>query len=91
MPERQQPIDVPTQVPDGLLAGSIADEQHYTPGELAKKWHFSSNTIRRIFENEDGVLIRGPEESRHRRRHKSMRIPQSVAARVHRRLHERVQ
>lgn len=69
----------------------IEVEQHFTPAQLAEIWHVAPNSIRRIFENEDGVLIFGTDESRHRRRHKSMRIPQSVAARVHRRLHERVQ
>jgi hypothetical protein len=69
----------------------IEVEKHFTPAQLAEVWNVAPNTIRRVFENEDGVLIFGTEESRTRRRHKSMRIPQSVAAKVHRRLHERVQ
>lgn len=73
-----------------MSAQEIATEPHFTPKELGAIWHVASNTVRAIFENEDGVLIFGHPETRSRRRHLSMRIPASVAARVHRRLHQRV-
>jgi len=74
-----------------LSAHEIAVERHFTPQELADLWHVDSNTIRRLFADEPGVLIFGGDETRSRRRYKSMRIPQSIAGTVHRRLHERVQ
>jgi hypothetical protein len=74
-----------------MSAQEIAVEPHYTPKELGKLWHVADSTIRRLFADEPGVLIWGNEETRKRRKFISMRIPQSVAARVHRRLHERVQ
>jgi hypothetical protein len=46
----------------------IEVEQHFTPAQLAAIWKVAPNTIRHIFENEDGVLIFGTDESRHRRR-----------------------
>jgi hypothetical protein len=69
----------------------LVAERHFTPQELGELWHVDPNTIRRMFANEDGVLVFGNPERRSHRRYYSMRIPTSVAARVHRRLHERVQ
>jgi hypothetical protein len=68
------------------IPGNPALEKHYSVGELAKSWGLSANTIRRIFENESGVLEWGTEESRFRRGYKTLRIPESVMLRVHRRL-----
>jgi AraC-like DNA-binding protein len=69
---------------------TISEDQHYTPAELAAKWHFSPNTIRRLFEDEAGVmkLTAGPRSTRNvRRRHMvQLRIPARVALRVHARL-----
>jgi hypothetical protein len=73
------------------MSNELATEQHFTPTELGELWHFAPNTIREMFENEEGVLIHGNKERRSRRRYLSMRIPTSVASRVHRRLHERLQ
>jgi hypothetical protein len=64
-------------------------EKHFTVWELAELWGFSHMTIRRIFENEPGVLIIGSEETRYGRKRTTMRIPESVAVRVHRQKHTR--
>jgi hypothetical protein len=62
-------------------------ERHYSASELAALWNLSLDTIRRIFENEPGVLVLGEDKpKRNRRRYTTLRIPESVAARVHRRL-----
>lgn len=62
-------------------------ERHYSASELAALWNLSLDTIRRIFENEPGVLVLGDDRGkRNRRRYTTLRIPESVAARVHRRL-----
>lgn len=68
-------------------AGSdVALERHRTIGEIAKLWHLDYKTVRREFEGEPGVLTFGPGERRFKRSHVSMRIPESIMIRVHRRL-----
>jgi hypothetical protein len=61
-------------------------EKHFTPQELAKAWGASVQTIRQIFEREEGVLKIGRSGTRTRRRYFTLRIPESVAERVHTRL-----
>jgi len=63
--------------------------RHYSPDELAECWKLSVDSVRRLFENEPGVLIfENPEKSSARRR-RTLRIPESVAASVYRRLNTR--
>lgn len=58
-------------------------EKHYTPAELGELWNLSSDTVRRMFESESGVLVfENPERSSHRR-FRTLRIPESVATRVY--------
>ena len=70
-----------------------AHEQHYEPKELAARWGLSPTKVRRMFENEPGVLLIGEPSRRVGRKLKrsyyTMRIPHSVAERVHRRLTSR--
>ena len=61
-------------------------EKHFSPAELAEAWGLSSDTIRNIFREEPGVLKYGKTETRHRRGYITLRIPLSVAERVHRRM-----
>jgi hypothetical protein len=61
-------------------------ERHYSVTEVAKLWGLSENTIRRMFTGEPGVVEWGSEETRFKRAYKTMRIPESVLQRVHRRL-----
>jgi hypothetical protein len=64
---------------------SASLERHYSPEELSQIWNLSADTVRRLFEREPGVLV--IERSRSRaRRYRTLRIPESVAQRVHRRL-----
>ncbi len=68
---------------------SIAHDQHYMVGELAKRWHLSANTVRRLVADEPGVikLTVGPLMRNRRKRHLvSLRIPERVALRVHAKL-----
>jgi hypothetical protein len=69
--------------------GDPALEKHYSVGEVAKFWGLSGNTIRRIFEKEPGVIEWGTTESRFRRGYRTLRIPESVMLRVHRRMRDR--
>ncbi len=61
-------------------------ERHYSPAELAAQWHLSPDSIRRIFEREPGVLVFENPVRSSSRHFRTMRIPESVAARVYRRL-----
>jgi hypothetical protein len=59
---------------------------HYSPVELAEAWGVSVETVRSIFRVEPGVLKLGKTGTRYRRGYFTLRIPQEVAERVHRRL-----
>ena len=63
--------------------------RHYSADELAACWNLSTDSVRRLFENEPGVLVfENPERGSSRRR-RTLRIPESVAERVYRRLSNR--
>ncbi len=64
-------------------------ERHFSPAELAELWSLSEDTIRRMFENEPDVMIFENSERSSSRRRRTLRIPQSVAERVYRRLSTR--
>jgi hypothetical protein len=49
-------------------------------------WGYSTDTIRRTFENEPGVIGIGKQLTIRKRRHITIRIPESVLRRVHHRL-----
>jgi hypothetical protein len=64
----------------------LINEKHYTPEEIAEKLAVSTNTARRMFQDEPGVVKIG-EPSRRlgrvlKRRYYTLRIPESVAERV---------
>jgi hypothetical protein len=64
-----------------------AFEKHYTPLEIAEMWGFHGKTIRKLFESEPGVVVLGnTKTTRYRKAYTTLRIPASVAERVHRRL-----
>jgi hypothetical protein len=74
---------VPPQPVDGL-PHVIAFERHFTPKELAGLWCLDETTIRRMFQDEPGVLRIGKSDRRDGKRdYVSLRIPESVALRVH--------
>lgn len=61
-------------------------ERHYAVAEVAKMWSLSSDVVRKLFEHESGVLVIGDDGTRTKRRHRTLRIPESVMQRVHQRL-----
>lgn len=66
---------------------SLFIERHYSAADLAERWNLSLDTIRRIFQDEPGVVVLGDNGGKPgKRRYTTLRIPESVAARVHRRL-----
>jgi hypothetical protein len=69
------------------ISNSKCAAQHYTVAEIAAAWKLSEDTIRKLFRHEPGVLVIGNQKPRYgRRRYLSLRIPEFVIERVHRRL-----
>lgn len=64
----------------------VPAERHYAVIEVAQLWNLSPDKVREIFEHEPGVLVIGDRNPRHKRRYLTLRIPESVVARVHTRL-----
>jgi len=58
---------------------TLHGERHYSVSEVAGLWNLSRDSVRRIFRCEPGVLVIGD-------RYVTLRIPESVLQRVHRRL-----
>lgn len=61
-------------------------EKHYSPEDVSMMWNLSSRTVRRLFANEPGIIELGQSDSMRKRRYLTIRIPESVLVRVHRRL-----
>lgn len=60
---------------------------HYSPAEVARLWSVSDDFVRKIFEKEPGVLVLGATQRRKGKRpYTTLRIPEDVLERVHRRL-----
>lgn len=68
-------------------ASTLAAERHLSVLAFAKLWRCRPRP--RIFSNEDGVLKFGTRETRFKPKRETLRIPESVAVRVHTRLHSR--
>lgn len=80
MPEPLQQANRPQDEPVSVV-------RHYSPAEIAERWNLSADTIRKLFENEPGVLVIGASiRRRGKRRYMTLRIPEFVLERVHRRL-----
>lgn len=87
-PVRSSVTSIEARSAPRLTDGSdnFSTEKHYSIGELAALWALSEKTIRRMFENEPGVLRWGSEETRFKRAYTTLRIPETVVLRVHRQL-----
>jgi hypothetical protein len=69
------------------MEGEATFERHFSVDELAELWGMSDDFVRRLFLHEPGVVIfRHPRPGR--RVYRTLRIPESVAQRVHTRLRE---
>jgi hypothetical protein len=86
MPWKNSPLDVTAKKPvqsEGIH--SVALEPHYSVPQVAELWHISEKIVRRLFEDEEGVLRWGNAETARKRAYQNLRIPQSVLMRVHQR------
>lgn len=63
----------------------LATEKHYKIEEIAGLWGMCEKTVRSMFRGEPGVLRVHRPAKRGKREYTSLRIPQSVMERVHRR------
>jgi hypothetical protein len=72
--------------PNNAMEEPAPAEQHFTAAEVAAIWNLNVETIRRIFQNEPGVMVLQSPTKKGKRPYKTIRIPQSVLERVHRRL-----
>lgn len=70
----------------GLSEAPAAAERHYSCAEVATLWSFDVETIRRLFENEPGIIVLQTPIRKGKRPYKTIRIPQNVLERVHQRL-----
>jgi hypothetical protein len=60
-------------------------ERHFSTGFLAEWWGFDESTVRRMFQDQPGVLKVGKADRRDGKRdYVTLRIPESVALRVYR-------
>jgi hypothetical protein len=68
-------------------ASAPALEKHYSIAEIAKLWALSEKTVRKMFENEGGVLSWGrPQSNGKKRSYVSLRVPESIMIRIHQRM-----
>lgn len=66
---------------------TLTYERHLSPTQVGQLWGLSADTVRRLFQNEPGVLVIANTTTRRGKRgYKTLRIPQHVLERVHRRL-----
>jgi hypothetical protein len=62
------------------------EERHFTVAEIGATWRLSNDVIRRLFETEPGVLVIADNRTRSKRSYRTLRVPETVMERVHRRL-----
>ena len=60
-------------------------ERHYSVEELTELWGMSDDFVRRLFLHEPGVVVFFKQRP-DRRVYRTLRIPESVVQRVHRRM-----
>lgn len=71
----------------GRAPGIASAERHYSPDEIAELWNLSPDWVRNTFKHEPGVLVIGNAQPRRgKRSYRTLRIPQSVLERVHKRM-----
>jgi AraC-like DNA-binding protein len=78
-----------SSTPEALADRTISDkavERHYSVEEIGTLWGLSPRTVRRMFENEPGIIVFGNTGTIRKRRYITIRIPESVLVRMHRRL-----
>lgn len=65
---------------------AVYAERHYSVQEVSAMWNLGPDAVRDLFMRETGVLVIGHDASRGKRAYRTLRIPESVVQRVHRRM-----
>ncbi len=68
-----------------MPAAETTFERHWSVDELAERWGMSQDYVRRLFLSEPGVVVFYRQQPG-RRVYRTLKIPESVAVRVHRRM-----
>jgi transcriptional regulator GlxA family with amidase domain len=68
-----------------MITQETTFERHYSVEELCELWNMSDDFVRRLFLKEPGVVVFHHARPG-RRVYRTLRIPASVAERVHRRM-----
>jgi transcriptional regulator GlxA family with amidase domain len=68
-----------------MAVSDTALERHFSVEELSELWAMSDDFVRRLFLKEPGVVVFWRQQPG-RRVYRTLRIPESVALRVHRRM-----
>jgi hypothetical protein len=71
--------------PTAPIPGTVT-ERIYTAHDVAGILRLSDDKVRRMFQDEPGVLVIGDGGTKHKRRYTTLRIPESVLERVLRRM-----
>jgi hypothetical protein len=61
-------------------------QETFTVAEIASLWHYSTDTVQRLFADEPGVQVTGNKNPRGKRKRLTLRIPRVVMERVKRRM-----
>lgn len=75
--------------PKGIQWDALVKDKHYSVSEVATQWGVSTDLVRDIFKDEDGVLIVERPSTRTKRSYSTMRIPESVLERVYNQMSRR--
>ena len=84
-----KPVYTVRTTPKGVERSPLIKEKHWNVAEVAEQWGISTDLVRDIFKDEDGVLIVERPGSRVKRSYSTMRIPESVLERVYNQLSRR--
>lgn len=57
-------------------------QEFFTVAQIASMWNLSDDTVRRLFEDEEGVITLGNKNPRNKHRRITLRIPRKVMERV---------
>ena len=73
------------ELPGAVRADEVTFERHLSVEELAALWGMSEDFVRRLFVKEPGVVVFFNHQPG-KRVYRTLRIPESIALRVHRRM-----
>jgi hypothetical protein len=64
----------------------VLSTRYYSVKEIADLLNLSQDSVRKLFQNEPGVVVLGDQRSKYKRRYTTLRIPESVLGRLLRRM-----